>query len=84
MIHLVMALNVGSEVLCTLTLFERERWRDLSQMLSIQPIGQIAVHIAVSLIDLLLYGKFWKEFPNWRCEKSENVMEKVILCNFVI
>ena len=84
MINLVMALNVCSEVHCTLTLFEQERWRDLSQMLSIQPIGQIAVHIAVSLIDLPLCGKFWKEFPNWRCEKFENVMEKVILCNFVI
>ena len=84
MINLVMALNVCPKVHCTLTLFERERWRDLSQMLSIQPIGQIAVHIAVSLIDLPLYGKFWKEFPNWRCERSKNVMEKVILCNFVI
>ena len=84
MINLVMALNVCTEVHCTLTLFERERWRDLSQMLSILPIGQIAVHIAVSLIDLPLNGKFWKELPNWRCEKSEKVMEKVILCNFVI
>ena len=84
MINLVMALNVCTEVHCTLTLFERERWRDSSQKLSIQPIGQIAVHIANSLIDLPLYRKFWKEIPNWRCEKSENVMENVILCNFVI
>ena len=48
MINLVIASNVCSEVHCTLTLFERELWRDLSQILSIQPIGQIAVHIAVS------------------------------------
>ena len=84
MINSVMALNVCPKVHCTLILFERERWRDLSRILSIQPIGQIAVHIAVSLIDSPHYGKFWKEFPNWRCDKSENVMEKLILCNFVI
>ena len=62
MISLVMALNVCSEVHCTLTLFELERWRDLSQMLSIQPIGQIAVHIAVSLIDLLFVENFGRNF----------------------
>ena len=67
-----MALNVCLKVLCTLTQFER--WRDSSQMLSIQPIGQSAVHVAVFIIDLPLYGKFWKEFPNWRCDMSENVM----------
>ena len=72
MINLVMAQNVCSKVLCTLTPFERRR--DSSQMLSFQPIGQSAVHIAVLFIDLPLYRKFWKEFPNWRCDMSENVM----------
>ena len=62
MINLVMSLNVCSEVDCTLTLFERERWRDSSQMLSIQPIGQIAVHIAVSLIDLFFVENCGRKF----------------------
>ena len=59
MINLVMALNVCFEVHCTVIPFER--WRDLSQLLFIQPIGRIAVHFAVSLIDLLHYGKIGRK-----------------------
>ena len=60
MIKLIMALNVCFKVHCPLVPFEW--WRDSSQMLSIQPIGQIAVQTAVLLIDSPHYGKLGLKF----------------------
>ena len=60
MINLVMALIVCFKFHCTLTPFNR--WHDLRQMLSIQPIGQIVVQYAVSSIDSPDYGKSGRKF----------------------